>query len=408
MKNTLWTFDFTVITLGTLISAIGGVAMNFALSLVIYDQTNSTWLTGAFMAVSIIPSTILPLIIAPYVDTHHRKHMIVRLDMLSGLLYILFTFYLMSNKFSYAMYMLFSVIVSSISAIYNLAYSSLYPELIPKGFAQKGYSVSSIIYPSVTAFITPIASFLYIRYGIGIVCFLEGILLLCAAFFEHLIRYEEHRTKEMRIFSFKSYRKEMMEGFTYLKKERGIRNIYSYMAVTNGSGQGVNLMTQAFFQSSSVLTTTMFAFLSTAEMIGRMMGSVVHYFVKIPFTKRYAIALRVYVTYEGLDMILLFISYPLMIVNRFIAGFLGINSLNIREASTQNYIPSNMRARVNALFSVIVSICLVITRLLAGYLGEILPYSYVALLFASFSFLCICVVIARNKKSIEPVFNQDI
>ena len=42
MKHTLWTFDFTIITLGTIISAIGSVAMNFALSLVVFDQTSST------------------------------------------------------------------------------------------------------------------------------------------------------------------------------------------------------------------------------------------------------------------------------------------------------------------------------------------------------------------------------
>ena len=31
MQNTLWTKNFTIITLGTVISAIGGVAMGFEL-----------------------------------------------------------------------------------------------------------------------------------------------------------------------------------------------------------------------------------------------------------------------------------------------------------------------------------------------------------------------------------------
>lgn len=194
----------------------------------------------------------------------------------------------------------------------------------------------------------------------------------------------------------------------YMKKEKGIRNIYTYMAVTNGSAEGISLMTMAFFQSSSLLSTTMYAFLSTAEMLGRIFGSIVHYFVKIPKEKRYAIAVRVYLTYEGLDMILLFIAYPLMIVNRFMAGFLGINSLNIREASTQNYIPSYLRARVNAFFSMITALCTVLAKLLAGIMGEWLAYRYTGLCFAGVAFVAVFLVIIRNKASIKPVYNQDI
>ena len=48
MKKTLWSRDFTIITIGTLISAIGGTAMSFAFSLVVFDNTDSTMLTGIF------------------------------------------------------------------------------------------------------------------------------------------------------------------------------------------------------------------------------------------------------------------------------------------------------------------------------------------------------------------------
>ena len=132
MKKTLWTFDFTVITIGTIISAIASVAMSFALSLVVFDQTQSTFLTGLFTAASFIPSTILPLLIAPYIDKHSRKNIIVRLDYVSSILFLIFAFYLMNTAFSYMMYLCFTLMLTSIGAVYNLAYSSLYPELITK------------------------------------------------------------------------------------------------------------------------------------------------------------------------------------------------------------------------------------------------------------------------------------
>ena len=72
MKHTLWTFDFTIITLGTIISAIGSVAMNFALSLVVFDQTSSTLATGIFAAVSFLPSTLCTICRYPYTKAYHR------------------------------------------------------------------------------------------------------------------------------------------------------------------------------------------------------------------------------------------------------------------------------------------------------------------------------------------------
>lgn len=64
MRKTLWSKHFTIITVGTVISAMGGVAMGFAL----------------FIAVSALPRMILPVLIVPYLDNFRRKPVIVFLD----------------------------------------------------------------------------------------------------------------------------------------------------------------------------------------------------------------------------------------------------------------------------------------------------------------------------------------
>ena len=180
MKKTLWSHDFIIITLGTLISAIGSTAMSFALSLVVFDHTSSTLMTGIFTAISLMPTVLIPILAAPLVDGCCRKRLIAMLDSGNGILYLLFAAFLLMQEFSYAGYLIFSLLTASFGAIYSLAYSSLYPDLIPKGFAQKGYSVSSLIYPSVTALFTPVASLLYVHLGIAWICAMEGILLLTA------------------------------------------------------------------------------------------------------------------------------------------------------------------------------------------------------------------------------------
>lgn len=65
---------------------------------------------------------------------------------------------------------------------------------------------------------------------------MEGVLLLLAALFEARIRYQE--TVGKRVFTMQGYKADLLDGFRYLKKEKGIRSIYGYMAVTNASAEG--------------------------------------------------------------------------------------------------------------------------------------------------------------------------
>ena len=54
-------------------------------------------------------------------------------------------------------------------------------------------------------------------------------------------------------------------------------------------------------------------------------------------------------------MCLLWLPYPLMLVNRAICGFLGSNSAILRSSAVQHYIPERLRSRVNALNSVLLT-----------------------------------------------------
>lgn len=408
MKKTLWTKDFTLITIGTVISAIGGTAMGFALSLVVFDNTGSTWLTGVFAAVMVIPSAVLPVISAPFVDSHCRQKMIVWLDALTGVIYLAFSVYLMTCSFSYSMYMLFGVVTGCISTVYSQAYCSLYPELIPIGFTQKGYSVSSLIYPTAMTVITPVAAIVYTTWGIEYIFIAEGVLLLIASTFERFITPDRSEGREKKRFSLKGYCSEMLGGIRYLKNEKGVRSIYSYMTTAIACGNGTYLMSMAYFQSGvNGLTTAMFSFLQSSETLGRMLGGLLHYFVKIPPKMRYKITERVYIIFNTMDGVMLLLAYPVMVVLRFIVGFLGVNSMTLREAAVQRRLPSEVRARVEALFTVMISLGQIATGLIAGALGEVLHYPVVSVIFGVAGLMCVYLLIIRNRKHIEPVYEAE-
>lgn len=413
-ETKLWNRSFTCLTLGTVVSAIGGVAMSLALSLVIFDQTESAWLTSLFVAVSLIPGILMPLLLGPFIDRCRRSRVIWISDYTTAGVFLVFGLWLGGNEFSYGTYLLFSLVIGCLGSFYNLAYNALYPDLIPAGMAQKGYSVGSLIYPTVTTVITPVAAMLYQTWGIRNLILVESALLFIAATFEIGIR-EPERTEAVTqrsggvIARLRASLADFREGLRYLKQEKGVRSIYLYMSASSGLGEGSFLMVMTYFQSGfRGFTTAMYSLLISAEMLGRMVGGVVHYCAKIAPEKRYRITAFVYFMYGQIDGLLLFFAYPVMLVLKFLAGFMGVNSATLREASTQNYIPQNMRGRVNGVFGMLASLAMLIFQLVAGALGEWLSFRTVALLFGICEVASVLLIVVRNREHIRKVYETDV
>ncbi len=405
MKQTLWSKNFTIITLGTVISAVGGVAMGFALGFVVFDNTGSTLISALFTAVSALPRILLPVLASPYLDHFRRKPVIVGLDYLLGAIYLLFGWYLTGNSFSLPLYLLFSLLSSSIGSIYSLTYTSLYPNLIPAGFAQKGYTVSGMIYPTVTMVMTPVASILYANLGLGPICLGEGVLLLLAATLETRIQVEE-RARQGGRFDLRAYIRDFQEGFAYLRREKGLLRIYSYMPITQGISEATEPLVRAWFRTAPGLSITMYALFTTAQFVGRTVGGLVHYRFEIPPEKRFSLAYMVYLTYSAMDALLLWLGFPLMLVNRGVCGFLGINSATLRESSVQNYLPDHMRSKINAVFNALFALVPTVLTVAVGALGEVLDYRVCVTAVSLLGMLPCYLIVWRGREDIKKVYNR--
>ncbi len=404
-KATLWTKNFTIITLGTIISAIGGTAMSFALSFVVFDNSQSTLLAGIFNAVSMIPALVLPVVVSPYLDHFRRKPVIVALDCLNGILYLLFGLYLMGHPFQYSAYMAFSLVISSIGTVYNLAYTSLYPNLVEEGFSQKGYTVSGMIYPTVMMVMTPVAGYLYTKLGMEFICLMEGALLLLASAVETQIKVEEKLGEKGR-FSLQRYVEDMKEGIRYFKQEKGLQRIYAYMPLAQGASDGGRSLIIAYFQTTPGLGTALYAWFTVAEFVGRTIGGLVHYNFEIKPNRRFSFAYMVYQTYSVMDGILLWLGYPLMLANRAVCGFLGINSATLRESSVQNYIPDDKRAKLNGFSNAIMSLTVMVCCTVIGALGEVVDYR-VGISLVSMVQMTLCyLIVFRGREDVKGIYNR--
>ena len=404
-KETLWTKNFTYITAASILSIIGGEVMNLPMSLLVFEKTQSTMLSAIIMICGLLPDVLLSVVVAPFIDKGKKKQWIVGLDLLLMIIYFIMGTWIAKHEFQFIIYAFLSLLIGTISVFYRLAYSAWYPSLIPLGFEQKGYAISGTIYPLIIIVMSPVATFLYETVSMSTLFYIVTCILLISILIE--VQVEENGTTEKQSYTWKHYKEDVKEGFYYLKKEKGIRNIYTYMAITGGTSEGTSIAIQAYFQTNPVLSVTMLGFLKSAEMVGRVLSGLFQYRFEIPPKRRYGLTKFVYIIYQFADMILLFTPFSFMIVNRFICGGLGTTSATVRETAVQSYLPNHMRARVNALFSSLFSVGGIFFQIFAGLLGDILPYRAVIIVMGVITYGAIWILILQpaevNRKVYEAV-----
>lgn len=400
----LWTRNFRLVILASAIGTVGAIAGGFALAFLVFDETGSTLASALIVAIQLLPHLLLPVLIAPFMDRLPRKSFLVAGDIVNAVLLAGMGLWLLFFNFSYVGYLAVSLLLACIGAVDELAFTSIYPELIPEGAEQKGYAVSSMLYPVLKVIMTPLAAVLLDTLGVAWILIAQSGLSFAAAITESFIHLDETERQHRTPYSLQAWAGDIREAVQYLKEERGLRSIYEYMAVTNGVASGFSPILVAFFRTFPGFTAAMYSAFSVVEFAGRTIGSALQYRIKIPDKKKYGLVLFVYQVYESMDMCLLWLPYPLMLVNRGICGFLGSNSAILRSAAVQRYIPEKLRSRINAFDDVLITAGASVFSLMMGFLGEILDYRWCVTIGGAIAMLASWLLIWGRRKDVRRVY----
>ena len=417
-RQTLWTYDFTVITIGSFISLVGNAMSNFALSLVVLDYTGSTFLYMLFQVSFQLPLMICPVLAGPYLDRISRKKVICTLDFLSAGIYFLLFLLLQGGWFSYPVLLAFSLVTGAIDGVYLVAYDSFYPNLITEGNFQKAYSIYGMLI-DLSDLASPVSAVIYYEMGGAASLFaVNAASFFAAACFEVTVRCREPHLEQAppqpAQSGFVQFRQDLREGMDYIREERGLLLIALYFMVLNFSGSAEQLRLPFFlnhaerFAAWPVTAAALFAVLSNFTVAGRFLGGLIQYKLRIPRERRFLVAFFVYVTTSLLSGTLLFLPVPLMALWFLLDGVLGVTSYTIRSVATQSYVPDNRRARFNGIFQMITFIGSVVGSLVIGVLGEVLPERGIIAAASLLLLGAACLLIWRGREHVEKIYNRDV
>ena len=411
-ENPLWTRDFTIITLGSVVSLFGNALSGFAMSLLVLDYTGSSFLYAVYIAVFTLPQIVMPIFSGALLDRFSRKKMIYSLDFLSAGLYVLMAILLGSGFFNFAVFIVFTFVVGSISSVYLVAYESFYPLLISEGNFSKAYSISSVL-ETLSSVMIPISTFLYNRIGSAPLLAANSACFLIAAIMETRIHTEEKyisRQKETSVRGASHGRQMLLdvrEGFRYLLSEKGLLAVAVYFLFSSLAGGASQVIALPYFKDNYASGEYIYMLVFGCAVVGRAIGGLIHYRIVLPKKAKYGIALLVYCVIDVCEGSYLYFPIPVMMILCFITGILGITSYTIRISATQRYVPDEKKGRFNGAFQMLSTVGSLSGELLAGALGLLLPVRSVLSCFMGLAFLSALLVIGGQKEAVSRIYNTE-
>lgn len=217
-----WQRNATFFIIGQFLSMFGSMIVQYAITWHVTLMTQSGNILTLFTCASLLPMVIISPFSGVWADRYNKKHMIIYSDGAIALV-TLFVAILYFLGFQSIWLLLIAVIARSLGqGIQQPAVGSLIPQMVPKDALTRFNGIQSAT-QSLTMFAAPMVSgalltFLSLKY-IFLIDIVTAIIGISIVFFcvkiSHVMKQKEPETGA------NIYFKEMMVGFSYIKKQVG-------------------------------------------------------------------------------------------------------------------------------------------------------------------------------------------
>ena len=404
----LWTRDFTIITLGSVISMFGNAMAGFAISLFVLDYTDTPLYYALFVFLYTLPQLTAPLIAGPLMDRFSRRRTVYSLDFLSAVIYLLTGLIIWLGLFRFWLLAVLTLVIGTVNSTYQVAYESFYPLLITEGNFSRAYSIAGTL-ETLSAVMIPVSLFFYQRCGLAPLLLVNSLCFLGAALCETRIRdvERERGLAQGGRYSLSAYWDDAKEGVRYLWREKGLLCVTLYFIFSAFAGGAEEVITLPYFKGAFDNGEWIFITTWGFSLAGRATGGLLQYKIKYPAAIKYAVALAVYCIINLLEGSYLFFPVNGMRLACFLVGILGVTSYTIRSSATQSYVPDDRKGRFNGAFIMLNTCGALLGELVAGSCTAFLPMRGVLAGVMGVTFVAAVVIIGGGKKHVKPLYNRE-
>lgn len=385
----LFNKNFFLLWQGQFISRLGINMYGVAMALYLKHTTGSATLMGLMWTFSGLPIIILGPFAGIVVDRYSRRNILVFSDLLNAMVISAFAFYLfkIQNQSELVIIGLFAVgvFLGITGAFFNPAVAASVPDIVPKSKIAGANSMGQISMQVTTFIGQAIGSGLYTLVGAPVVCIINGISYFYSCISKSFIKIPQKFPEKKNNIKqrFQSYKVDLIEGFQYIWKNKGLRVLIYVAAITNFFTTPILPLLPFYVEDYLKIGAEWYGVFLGMTGIGALFGYAFAGIAKLQPKARGNLMMIFIILMSAGYGILGFVKVPVIALGlSFLGGFMGgFIAVNI-SVTLQITTPTEIRGRVMALLTTLVGSLMPIGMGIGGYIGDLLDKN-IPLIYAS-------------------------
>ena len=397
LKNDFFkNINFIKLWLASLFSTFGDSIDDIIIMLLVIELTNSARTTGIFLMIISIPGVIFSVFGGAFSDAFEKKKIMIIMASLQGVIMIILMFLTAIGNISFYILCFFLFLLESCSKLYMPSFTALSAYIIKnesyskfRSFMTTTQSLISLIAPS-------ICTSMIILVGYSLPLLINSLSYFVTSFFVSMIHIDDNINNDKQIKTIKAKIRTIIdsikEGFGYIIQKKSLIKLISIMSIMNFCLAMFDVALPFYVRDYLNLSTQYYGYLKSFSIFAFILAGVL--LSKIKFEK----TIRIIITsvfLMGVCVMILGICNNFLIVSIFWAlgaffrtiAIILIGS-NIVTMSNKSYV-----GRISGISTMIMSIILMISRGLSGFLVE--SFSPEIIFSASGIIFLICSIIYR-------------
>ena len=372
----LWNKDFILMLQGNAVSALGDVLYSVAIGYWVYEKTGSSTLMGLMSSVSMFVVMVVTPFSGSMIDKLSRKHIIVGMDLLRGIIMLVVGILAYMNQLSVPVVLIAAFLASLCSVFFSPATSTLFLDIIPHDDMVRGQSVSNGINSFINLVGKAISGALVAFLGVPLIILGNGISYSISAFTEMFI--EVPKTKQQGEYvSVKGLFKDFKIGISDIIHNKFLKLFIPSAIILNFLGYGPMTLMLPFVLDKG-FTVDMYGYLMSIETFASLICVLILGIIKLkPKTRYYAFSIG-FIT-SNLFYISAYLSndFKIMASLIFLGCFTNTLGNSIFNASMMLALPETNRGAILGFLSATSTGGCALSAVVFGILCDIFPLTII-------------------------------
>lgn len=344
-ERKLWNRDFILLLQGSAVSKIGDILYSVAIGYWVYEKTGSNTLLGFMSSISSFMAMFLSPFSGSITDKLNRKHVIVGMDMVRGVIMVIAGILALQDNLTTSMVLVFAFIASLCAQFFDPSVSTTMIDIIPHNQMVQGQSAFNGLNSLINLIGKAISGLLVTLLGVAPIILLNGASYFLSAFTEVFIHIPKS-SQQGNAVTVTSVIHDMKDAVKAIGADPFVSMFVPAALILNLIGAGPMYMILPFCLEKG-FTVDFYGALMAVETAGSLICVLILSVLKLSGTQRYYVLLYGF----GLSPILYVIAYLthsqiLMTVMFFLGCFTNTMGNAVFNASLTLALPEDNRGAI--------------------------------------------------------------